>query len=174
MSPLWRFEFTLLTGVRTSPVLLARWEEIDLDAAIWTIPAQHEKTAQTHRVPLSDRAMAILRCIRPPDIALDDVVFASNQHRKLTRGHEALYKKMQKIAPGLTVHGMRATFSTWARETGQSTEAKELALSAHRAGSKVKRVYERDDLLDARRALMQEWATYLTGAEIIELRCNVA
>jgi integrase len=166
-------EFTMLTGVRSAPVLLARWGEIDLDAETWTIPALHEKTTKQHRVPLSDRAVAILRHVKPRDVAPDDVVFASARHRKQTRGHEALYKKMQKIAPGSTVHGLRACFSTWAKETGKSTEAKELALS-HRGGNKVQRVYEREDLLDARRTLMQEWATHLTGAEIIELHRGVA
>lgn len=145
--------FTILTAARTGEVTGAAWEEFDLAAAVWTIPAERMKGGREHQVPLTPAAVAILRGLprdRPP--------FALSEN--------AMLYLVQKAPPkglGLpfTVHGFRSSFRDWAAETTDTpNEVVEMAL-AHAIRNKAEAAYRRGNLLERRRRLMEEWAEYL-------------
>jgi integrase len=130
-------EFTVLTGGRTSEVLKAAWEEIDTRATVWTIPAERMKANKLHRVPLSDRAMRILHSL-PRDGS--SLVFAGSRV-----GHslsaDSLLKLLQRLRPGLTVHGLRSSFRDWACDrTAYPRDVIEMAL-AHSIKDKSEAAY---------------------------------
>jgi integrase len=149
-------EFTILTAARKGEVIGMRWSEIDLAEKVWMVPAQRMKSGREHRVPLSARALVILQemqALRPVADA-DAYVFAIKKKSMLDLLHT--------LRPGLTVHGFRATFKTWASDrTSFQNEIVEAAL-AHVTGSKVEQAYQRGDLFEKRRRLMQQWAAFTT------------
>jgi len=154
-------EFTILTAARSGEVLGATWGEIDLDAAVWIVPASRMKASKEHRVPLSPRAMAILdtakglRTNPEPDAPLFP---ASHGGALSTMAMAMLLRRMDRLA--ITVHGFRSTFRDWAAErTGFSHEVCEMAL-AHVIGNKAEAAYRRGDLFTKRRKLMEAWADY--------------
>lgn len=155
-------EWIILTGARSIEARGARWEEIDLKEAVWTVPAERMKgpidKRKPHRVALSPEAIAVVEKVRglhpeilfpsPSDKVLSDMVFKS------------LFKRLGK--DDITAHGFRSAFSDWAAENGVfEAELVERAL-AHVEKDKVRRAYARSDLLDRRRALMQQWAQFVT------------
>jgi integrase len=149
-------EFTILTASRTSEVLHARWREIDLDAAIWTVPAERMKAAKEHRIPLSSAAIALLNCVE----RVSDLVFPSASPEKplSNMSMETVLRRM-KLKP-YTVHGFRSSFRDWCGEmTEFPREIAEQAL-AHIVGSEVERAYRRGDALEKRRQLMEAWGRY--------------
>lgn len=153
-------EFAILTAARTGEVLGARWDEIGLDSALWTIgAARMGKTARDHRVPLSPAAVALLRDVRQLSGHFD-VVFPN-----LTRGaplsNMSMLKQLERMdRSDITPHGFRSTFRDWAAErTNYQNHVVEMAL-AHTIGSAVEAAYRRGDLLDIRRRLMDEWSAY--------------
>ena len=142
--------FAVLTAVRTVEAALADWSEIDVDAALWVIPAERMKGKREHRVPLSSEALAL---IGTPGKGR---VFPGATPRELLRA-------MRKADDTATAHGWRSTFRVWASEaTTHGYEVIENSI-AHLVGGDTERRYMRSDLLDRRRALMQEWADYLTA-----------
>jgi integrase len=150
-------EFAILTAARSSEVLGARWEEIDFDARIWTIPAGRMKAARQHRVPLSKRAVAIVS--RLNEARADDYVFPGS-----VRGRPlsvmAMDMVLRRMGEHVTVHGFRSSFRDWAgNETHFPREIAEHAL-AHAVGDKAEQAYRRSDALEKRRALMEAWAAY--------------
>jgi integrase len=152
-------EFTILTAARTSEAIGARWSEIDLKTAIWTIPASRIKAAREHRVPLSPPALALLKA--QAKIRQGVFVFAGGRPgRGLSNmAMAALMKRMQR--DDITVHGFRSTFKNWCSEqTHYPNEVSEMSL-AHAIGDKVEAAYRRGDLLAKRAALMKDWATYV-------------
>jgi integrase len=154
-------ELMILTATRTGEVRFAMWSEIDLDARLWIIPAARMKAERDHRVPLSEVALAILMAL-PRE---GERVFPG-------LGQHAILKALQRVDPGVTSHGFRATFSTWAaEETNFASEVREMAL-AHAVGDKVEAAYRRGDLFQKRRELMDAWARYAEGseAEVVPLR----
>lgn len=154
-------EFTILTAVRSGESRGATWREIDLDAAVWTIPAKRMKTGKEHRVPLPDRALDILHEAKAT--AINDYVFpGQRENRPLS---DMTLAKALKTAGGgdFTVHGFRSSFRDWvAEETHFQREVAEAAL-AHTVGDSVERAYRRGDALAKRRELMKAWATYCGG-----------
>lgn len=158
-------EFAVLTAARSGEARGATWDEIDMEARTWAIPASRMKAGKAHNVPLSARAMAILESAR----AYGDsgLVFPSV---KLGRPMDAetlvdILRRLELVDVNekpATVHGMRSAFRDWAGETGKPRELAEAAL-AHAVGGRVERAYARSDLLDRRRALMDQWAAYLAG-----------
>jgi integrase len=145
-------EFTILTAVRTDTALGGRWEEIN--GSVWTIAAGRMKAEQTLNVPLSDRATAILKELPRSG----DFVFSQ---RGVPLPEHALLQTVKKIAP-VTTHGMRATFKTWATEkTNFPREVIEAAL-AH-TPDELELAYQRGDLFDKRRELLNAWAAYCGG-----------
>ena len=151
-------EFAILTAGRTGEVIGARWEEMDLEARLWIIPAGRMKAGREHRVPLSDAALAILAAL-PGDRS--GRVFI---HGKRPLSDMAMLMLLRRMGRGdLTVHGFRSTFSDWAAEkTNVQSEVREMAL-AHQVGDKVEAAYRRGDLFEKRRQLADAWAAYCDG-----------
>jgi integrase len=141
-------EFTALTAARTGDVIGARWTEIDFKTKIWTIPAARMKSRREHRVPLSDRAVAILKAL--------------SQHgaHVFTLKDRAMLDLMDRLRPGYVPHGLRSTFRDWAAETtGYPNHVVEMAL-AHSIGNAVEKAYRRGDLFEKRRKLMAAWSDF--------------
>jgi integrase len=143
-------EFLILTAARGGEVIGATWHEIDMDAAVWTIPAERMKGGREHRVPLSDRALAILEGMRGRD---RELVFPLSE--------KAMAMLLRRIGRNdVTVHGFRSTFRDWAAETtAYPNHVVELAL-AHAISNGVEAAYRRGDLFEKRRHLMDDWARY--------------
>lgn len=159
-------EFALLTAARTGEVVAARWDEIDLTAKVWTVPAERMKAGREHRVPLCSRAVEILRTMKAAQ--QNDYVFPGHsieKHPHLSSGaFLAVMKRMGKYAQ-YTPHGLRSTFRDWASETTQfSNETLELAL-AHTIKNKAEAAYRRQDQLEKRIKLMQQWQQYVESQQ---------
>ena len=157
-------EFVILTAARTGEAIGATWREIDLDAALWTVPAARMKAGKEHRVPLSAPALAIMRALQPLASAPTDYVFpAARRGKPLSNMAMAMLIK-DRMKRAVTVHGFRSAFRDWAGErTNFPREVAEDAL-AHVNSDKVEAAYRRGDALEKRRALMEAWAGFL-GAE---------
>lgn len=147
-------EFTILTAARTGEVVGATWDEIDLNAKVWTVPAERMKAGVEHRVPLSDRAMTLLNAL--PRVS--EYVFPGSDVTKplSNMSLSAVLKRMGRDS--ITVHGFRSTFRDWAAETTEfQNELVEMAL-AHRIKDKAELAYRRGDMLERRRALMEAFS----------------
>jgi integrase len=157
-------EFAILTAGRTGEVRCARWSEFDLLNKTWTVPAERMKALREHRIPLSARALAILEGMQAHRYVNDGFVFPGNKNGRPIND-KALLRLLRRMGRGdLTAHGFRATFKTWASErTPFQNEIVEAAL-AHVVGSKVEQAYQRGDVFEKRRKLMQQWATFCTSA----------
>jgi hypothetical protein len=157
-------EFAILAAARTGEVRGARWQEIDMAAGLWTIPASRMKAGREHRVPLSTAAQAILQDMAAARV--NDFVFP-NSRRGGSLSVAAMLKLLKRMGKGdLTAHGFRSTFSDWcAEQTSFPSEVREMAL-AHAVGDKVEAAYRRGDLFEKRRQLAEAWAHYCGGVEL--------
>ena len=148
------FEFLVLTAARSGEARLARWEEIDLDGALWTVPASRMKAKREHRVPLSSRAVEVLR--EAAEYADGSgLVFPSPLGAGLS--NSTMSKLLRELGISAVPHGFRSSFRDWCGETGAPREVAEAAL-AHVNPNKAEAAYARSDLLDRRRELMEKWA----------------
>ncbi|HEV2557222.1 MAG TPA: site-specific integrase [Microvirga sp.] len=150
-------EFAILTAARSGEVLGARWEELSLEKGLWTVPARRMKAGREHRVPLSRRAVEILRDMER--VRLSEYVFPG-----MKRGRPlsvmALEMVLRRMKQDVTVHGFRSAFRDWAGErTHFPREVAEAAL-AHLVGDAVERAYRRGDALGKRRELMDLWDAF--------------
>ena len=167
--------FLALTVARSGEVRGMTWSEVDLDAALWTIPAGRMKAGREHRVPLTDAALAILE--RQPRLARSPYVFFAPQGGQLSdMALSAVMRRIQQaeakaggsgfIDPrsgrAAVPHGLRSTFRDWAAEQGHDHILAELSL-AHNVGSEVERAYRRTDMLIRRKAMLQAWNAHLEG-----------
>ena len=167
-------EFLILTASRSGEVLGAKWDEVDLANATWTIPASRMKAKREHRAPLSPTAADLLREL-PTENGNSFCFIGPNPGRGL--GHMALTRVLERTGRvGVTVHGFRSTFSDWAHEqTAHANHTIELSL-AHNVGSSVERAYRRGPMLAKRVRLMADWARYCsspaerTAAEVVPLK----
>jgi integrase len=153
-------EFAILTAARTGEVLGARWSELDLKAGTWTVPAHRMKGGREHRVPLSERAAAILRDLPREAVGRNGFVFIGlGTGRALSNmALLALLERMRREE--LTTHGFRSTFRDWAAEaTGYPNHVVEMAL-AHAVAGGVEAAYRRGDLFAKRGRLMIDWGRY--------------
>ena len=157
-------ELTILTATRTSEVLGAEWREFDLAAGIWLIPASRMKARMEHRVPLSKRALAILRELSEARTDDDSFVFPGRAPNKPLSNMSMLMLLDRMGRRGVfTVHGFRSAFSDWASEVSPfSAELRETAL-AHTISNAAERAYRRGDALDKRRQMMEAWARFCEG-----------
>lgn len=152
-------ELTILTAARTGETIGAKWHEIDLDAKIWTVPGDRTKSGREHQVPLSDRAVEILRALHRerdnPHLfpgARAGKALSNMAMLELLRGMDG--------TAGLTVHGFRSSFRDWAGDrTNFPREVAEAAL-AHTLKDKSEASYRRATAIDKRRRLMNEWSRY--------------
>jgi len=153
-------EFLILTAARTGEVIGAKWEEIDLEAKVWTIPAGRMKADREHRVPLSEPALVILKDLAGYETEL---IFFGERTAKLSNMAMAMLLRRMKI--DVTVHGFRSSFRDWAgEETLFPREICEAAL-AHTVGNAVEVAYRRGDALEKRRGLMESWAVFCGAVE---------
>ena len=151
------FRFLILTACRTSEVLNARWQEVDLEFAIWAIPAERMKSRRQHRIPLSKEALTILETAAGKH---DIFVFPAPSDLAPLSNMALLMLLRRLERDDITPHGMRSTFRDWASErTNFPNEVCEMAL-AHVVENATEAAYRRGDLFDKRRRLMQSWASY--------------
>ncbi|MBE0625476.1 MAG: integrase arm-type DNA-binding domain-containing protein [Burkholderiales bacterium] len=180
-------EFAILTAARSGEVRGAKWGEIDLDAKMWSIPASRMKAKKRHRIPLSGDAVVLLRAL--PRIAGNDLVFPGSRDsrplsdmslsavvRRMNEGEDGprwLDEAREEVVP----HGFRSTFRDWAAEvTHYPNEMAETAL-AHTIGNKAEAAYRRDDMLDKRRQMMEDWAAACRTAKagkVVSIKNNTA
>jgi integrase len=151
-------EFLILTAARSGEVIGATWDEIDLAQRLWIIPAARMKAGKEHRVPLSDRAIEIIK--RQP-----------REGERVFPGLNALsfHRLLERLGCEATTHGFRASFRGWADETSHDNHVVEMAL-AHRIGNAVEAAYRRSDLLEKRKRLMGDWARFVARDKIIPLK----
>jgi integrase len=150
-------EFTILTASRTGEALGARWEEVDLDQSIWTVPAERMKSGRTQRVPLAPRAISILEELDA--IRQNDFVFPGWKIGQ-PLSNMALLMLLREMRPGITVHGFRSTFKDWCSETTHTPNFVSEAALAHVVADKVEAAYRRADLFVKRRKLMEAWERF--------------
>lgn len=153
-------EFTTLTAARSGESMGARWGEIDMAGKLWLVPrVRMGKTDKPHRLPLSDRCMAILREVETLKVKPDGFVFPGQKPGR-PLSVMALEMLLRRMEVPVTVHGFRSTFRDWAGDcTTFPREIVEVALS-HQVGDEVEQAYRRGDALEKRRRLMQAWADY--------------
>ena len=152
------FHFLVFTAARSGEVRGATWDEIDPENATWTVPAERMKSRREHRVPLSARALEVLKEAEKLS-GNSGLIFPSPTGRLLPDSN--LSKMLRRSGIGSTAHGMRSSFRQWAAErTNTPREVCELAL-AHVNSDAVEAAYQRSDLFDLRRKLMESWASYL-------------
>ena len=155
-------EFAILTAARSGEVRGATWDEIDLDAKVWIIPAERMKAGKEHSVPLVPRAVALLKAL--PRYAGTDLVFASPTGKVLS--DMTLSAVMRRMEVDAVPHGFRSTFRDWASErTNYPRDVAEMAL-AHTIGDKVEAAYRRGDLMTKRTKMMAEWAKFIEAKPV--------
>jgi integrase len=163
--------FLMLTATRSQEARACRWSEIDMNTALWTIPAARMKAGKQHRVPLSDAAMDILEALQ--GMRTSELVFFSRVRGRPV-ADTTIATLLETLGHGaVTIHGMRSSFRDWAADTGQPADAAELAL-AHAVGSQVQRAYARSDLVEVRRTLMAAWSEFLLAPPAIVVPIRAA
>ena len=149
-------EFAILTAARSGEVRGATWAEIDLQAAVWTVPGSRMKMGREHRAPLSPQALALLKAL--PRMAGTDLVFPAPRGGILSDMTLSAVLRRMKVAA--VPHGFRSSFRDWASErTNYPRDVAEMAL-AHAIGDKVEAAYRRGDLFEKRKLMMADWARF--------------
>jgi integrase len=157
-------EFLILTAARSGEVRAMTWGEVDLDKAVWAVPAERMKAKNAHRVPLSVRAVEILQAqkAKHPDLVFPSIrgkVPSDMILSKFLRDHNVASTEPGRTA---TAHGFRSSFRDWASENGYPRDYAERALS-HTISNQAEAAYHRTDLLDQRREMMEAWAQHVCG-----------
>ena len=151
-------EFVVLTGCRSGEARNATWNEIDGDT--WTIPGERTKTAKPHRIPLSGRALELLNEAGQLDDDGGGLIFAAPRTGK-PLSDNTLGKALRTADIPATIHGMRASLRDWLAAEGVPYELAEAVLAHQPRG--IAKSYRRDDLLEARRPIMERWAHHAAG-----------
>jgi integrase len=156
-------ELLILTAVRSGSVRSAEWSEIDLGNAMWIIPAEHTKARQEHRVPLQPQAVRLLKSL--PKLEGTNLIFPSRTGKALSDMAFSQLMRGMRERGELTVeavpHGFRSSFRDWAAELTSYPDEIRKAASGHTVGDAVKEAYQRTDLLEKRRRLMNEWSNFV-------------
>lgn len=156
-------EYLILTVGRTGEVIGAEWPEIDLNKALWIVPAARMKAGKAHVVPLSPRALDIVRELHEARTSERYVFPGADARKPMSSMAMAMLLRRMEV-PNVTVHGFRSTFRDWAGDmTPFPREVAEAAL-AHKVGNAVEQAYRRADALEKRRKLMDAWAVYVGTA----------
>jgi integrase len=154
-------EFLILTAARTNEVLGARWREIDFAEKLWIVPAARMKSGRAHIVPLSPRAIEILRAQQP---GKPDALIFPGTRAGHTLSNMTLLELLRGMRPGFTVHGFRSTFRDWSGDrTNYQNEVIEAAL-AHVIVDETEAAYRRSTAVEKRRRLMADWAKFCNAA----------
>lgn len=155
----------ILTAVRSKPVRFATWAEMNLEEAVWTIPASHMKRGHAFTVPLVPSAIAVLRSVMPlRNPSHGNLVFPGLRigHPMSENTMAAVLGRMGIESSTATVHGFRSAFRDWvATSTNHQPDVAEMALDHALAGGNVRAAYQRSEMLDKRRLLMADWAKFL-------------
>jgi integrase len=177
-------QFATMTAARSGEIRGMTWAEVDLEKALWSVPAERMKADREHRVPLTSEALALLRGL--PRMAGSEFVFFAPRGGALSdMSISAVMRRMQEaeVKAGrkgyldprsgrpAVPHGMRSCFRDWAAEHGFEHVMAELAL-AHNVGSEVERAYRRTDMLERRRGMLASWGRFLrgeAGAKVVKL-----
>jgi integrase len=165
------FEFLILTAARTSEVLMARWDEMDLEAKTWTIPALRMKAGREHRVPLSARCVELVESAKT--IADGGPFVFPGRSPKAPLSNMAFLMLLRRVErTDITAHGFRSAFRDWAAEKSNAPRAVVEAALAHVVRDKTEAAYFRSDLFALRRKLMDNWARFATTkpAAVISIR----
>lgn len=151
--------FGILTASRVQEFAAAEWPEVDFKKKVWSVPPERRKDGKSypHRVPLSSQTLEILRSLPAGDGCIFEGLHSKHINLETPR---LMLKKMTGRA--VTMHGCRSTFRDWCAETMQNPTLAEKALM-HATGNEVAQAYQRSDLLEQRRPLMQAWADALFG-----------
>ncbi len=159
-------KFLILTACRTSEVLNAEWNEIDLENKAWTIPANRMKAGTEHRIPLTDKMIEILEALP----RLSGYVFPGNRHNR-PLSNMAMLTMMRKMGyskdgdlPAYVPHGFRSSFRDWCEEQSSAPHGVIERALAHTIPNATERAYNRGDLFDKRRSLMASWGNYVSSA----------
>jgi integrase len=160
-------EIVILTAARSGEVRFARWPEVDLEAGLWSIPAERMKMGRPHVVPLAPQAIDVFRRAEKLKVPATDLIFPGQKLKK-PMSDMTLLKILRDMEAGVTVHGFRSAFRDWvADQTSYPGEVAEAAL-AHAISNKVEAAYRRTDFLEKRRSLMNQWADFCSGASEVE------
>ncbi|WP_315730887.1 MULTISPECIES: tyrosine-type recombinase/integrase [unclassified Bradyrhizobium] len=159
-------EFIVLTAVRTNEAIGARWVEFDLDAATWTIPAERMKARRDqrkeHRVPLSPRAVEILRQL--PREQGGHVFIGARKGKPIGKmAMPNLLAEMGRVdvsGRGVTIHGFRSTFRDWVADETEFPDSIAEACLAHKLATGVEAAYKRTTMFRKRSELMNAWSEY--------------
>jgi len=156
-------EWLILTASRTNEVVGACWSEIDRDSKTWTVPATRIKAGREHKVPLSPRCSELLDAAKKLTHGKPDELLFPGRTAQVPLSNMAMLMLLRRMKrPGITIHGFRATFRTWcAEKTNVPRQVAEAAL-AHVIENKVEAAYQRSDLFERRRRLMNSWAQFCT------------
>lgn len=157
-------EAVILTASRSGEVRLAKWDELDFQAATWTVPAERMKANREHVVPLSPQAVSLFERMKAHRRGEADLVFPGTKRGK-PLSDMTLIKALRDMGHNVTAHGFRSTFRDWvAEQTTWPAELAEAAL-AHVISDKTVAAYQRGSMLAKRRQLMDAWANYCEGAK---------
>ena len=154
-------EFLILTAVRSGEARMARWSEVDWQERSWTIPLERMKAAREHSVPLSQRAVEVLREARELS-GSDELIFRASR-RSEPLSDMTLLRLLQRLEVPCVVHGFRYSFRTWAGDLRVADSDVCEAALAHQIDDETEKVYVRSEFFDLRRNLMERWAEYLTA-----------
>jgi integrase len=156
-------KFLILTAARTSEVLGAKWGEVDEAEGLWTVPAERMKAKRVHRVPLSDRCLEILA--RAKELSAGSEFLFPGRAPDKPMSNMVFLMMLRRMEVTTTAHGFRSSFRDWVAETtSYPRELAETAL-AHAVENRVEAAYRRSDLLEKRRALMEEWAAFCSNEQ---------
>lgn len=171
-------EFAVLTAARTSEALYATWDEVDFDTATWVVPGARMKKGEPHTVYLSPRALEILKAQRGQDARyLFPTAMPGRKGKPMSNMAMLAVLDRLNVRDKTTVHGLcRATFSTWANETGAARPDVIEASLAHEESNRVRASYNRAQFATERRALLQAWADFLAkpAVAMVDLRAAQA
>ena len=154
-------EFLVLTAARSAEVRKATWDEIDLETATWTVPAERMKAHREHRVPLSGRALEVLAEARELSDGSGLIFPGMRAGRPISENTHA--KLLRELGFDAVTHGFRSSFRDYAAEQTHTPHAVMEAALAHTIKNKAEAAYARSDLFDKRRELMESWAEYLSA-----------
>ncbi|WP_421933043.1 tyrosine-type recombinase/integrase [Phenylobacterium sp.] len=159
-------ELLVLTAARSGEVMGATWGEIDLKEKVWTVPATRMKAGREHRVPLGERALAILDAVAPLAKDAQGVIDPKSyifpgQRKGRPLSVMAFEMLLRRMKLEITVHGFRSSFRDWSGEVSSFPREVAEAALAHSVGDQTERAYRRGDALEKRREMMDAWAVYL-------------
>lgn len=158
-------EFLILTATRTNETLGALWPEVDFDAATWTIPGERMKSGRPHMVPLSERAVEILKGRKAVHSGEGDFVFETKPGAALS--NMTLLMAMRRLKLDAVPHGFRSSFRDWAAEKTNAPREVAEACLAHVVEDRVERAYRRTTFVELRKKLLADWATYCGGGATV-------